>query len=54
MRSNTFKRKLRIKKTLDKIVTTMCGLCIIGTLVTLSVAALIWSVQLVLRLVGVM
>jgi hypothetical protein len=54
MRSMTLKRKLRIKKKLDKFITTICGLCLVGTLVVLSFGALIWSIQWVLKLVGVM
>lgn len=54
MRSKTFERKLRFKRKVDKVLTTLCGICLLGTLIMLSVGALIWSVQWVLKLVGVM
>jgi hypothetical protein len=54
MRSKTFERKLRFKRKVDKVLTALCGSCLLGTLIMLSVGALIWSVQWVLKLVGVM
>jgi predicted PurR-regulated permease PerM len=54
MRSKTFERRLRIKRKLEKVLTTLCSFCLLGALIMLSIGSLVWSVQWVLKLVGVM